>query len=274
MRLLPALACCLLASAALAGCNDAKATVAPQPFTCPDGTVIDLAQPAPTPASGHHGHGAASADPLSRCPKPPSVDLSAPATAVAHTATPIAWAVGLGDLPKAHSMLTSIRASPTPADADALAGPDSFGTELARREHNDLPFAFNVSHTFSAPGVVYLRAYAVIEGKDYWSGETAVEVVLAPPTGEVLTLTKAAGLAAGAFGPDDAELRLGDAVQVTNQDVVQHTFTWGEAGASLQALAVPAGATSDPVVLVVPGLYTLTTDDPVQPKRVSFTVRA
>lgn len=250
----------------LAGCSGGGGHDGAEPFTCPDQTVLDVES-----IEGHHESGF---DPAAHCPVPPSVRLDGvPATLGAYRTATVSWTLDNGSRAASHSMLTSLRVSPASvADAD-LGAPDAYGSELQRREHQNLPVTYETTLQFTQAATVYLRAYATIDGEDHWSPEATLRILPVEPTGTVVELTHAPGGPLGDFGPAEAQLLLGDAVAFVNEDVTPHTFTFtsGPGGAVPPAVEVAAMATGAPVPLLVPGTYEVETDD-VQPKAATLVV--
>ncbi len=259
MRILLAV---LVVAAALAGCTKDDGHTALDPVTCPDGTTLD-----PETVEGHHDAGF---DALAACPVPPSIRLEGvPATLEAYRSATFSWTLDNGSQ-AAHSLLTSVRVSPTSVADAELADPDSYGAELVRHEHQNLPVTYEGTLQFSQAATLYLRAYATINGADYWTPEAILEITPVQPTGVSVELTHSPGGPLGDFGPTDAVLNLGDAVVLVNDDLVEHAFTFTGPGAP-GPVTVGAVARSDPIPFLAPGTYKVDTDD-VQPKTLEFTV--
>ncbi len=260
----------LLVTAFLAGCTDDPHTHG-EAFTCPDGTVLQ-----PGNFTDHHNE---TFDLSVQCPVteevPPAsaavVDL--PATTTTFRPLNFGWVL---DTPEdeAHAMLTEVRVSSTSADTQDLAGPETFGTTVTKKEHQNFESGkrYDAEWTPNEPGTFYLRAYAEVFGSDIWSPEVAIEVNPVEPTGTTITITITEGgpLLAGA-DPSEVEATLGDAIVFQNDDLFAHSFTWTTAPMGLQDFAVAAGASSDPFILLVPGSYQYTSDD-MQPVRGSINV--
>lgn len=245
-----ALAALAVLSAALAGCSDGHS--APEPVVCPDGTTLTPEQVEALP--GHHDEGF---DPSGACPVAPSVRLEGvPASLQAFASAPFRWTLDNGTVPHAHSMLTAIRWSRAAVADTALAGPETYPEELIKREHQDLPITYRGNLSFAQAGTVYLRAYMEVAGEHYWSGEVALDVTPVLPTGTVhdVVVPPAAGVA-GDPEPVEVAARLGDAIRLDNQDVLPHTCAYDAGPGQTDPLSAEAQAQSEPVALLVPGLY-------------------
>jgi len=252
------LATLTLAALVLAGCSDDHSAL--DPVTCPDGSVVDVEN-----ATGHHDHGF---DPATACPDPATVTLEG-----VYASAAFSWTVDPGAKGSGHAMRTSVHASTSPvSDRDLAADPAAAGTQLALREHQDVPATFRGNLTFQQPGTYYVRAYAEVDGKPVWSNATVVNVTAVMATGTEVVVTKAVGGPLGDFTPATVTLELGDALVLRNDDVLEHTFTIQ--GPNNGSVTVARMASSDPIVFDVPGTYSVTTDDVQQPKTVQVTVKA
>lgn len=267
--LLAALSLSLLA---LAGCSGDDHT-ALDDVTCPDGTVLTGKQ-----IEEHADHHADGFDPATLCPVPPKVTLTGlPATVQVYRTAAFTWTVDSGSAGHGHSMLTSIRyAAAAVPDAEATLA--KYPNEVIKKEHQNLPVTFKGNLTFNAPGKVYVRAYAQVEGdglprRDVWSPEVVLEVLPVQPTGTVHEVAHAAG-PVGDLQPAELDAALGDAIAFRNDDIVPHTLEIESApdGAAACSLEAGAQATSAATcVLTVPGSYTFRTDD-VQEKHLRVDV--
>ncbi len=262
-----------LASLAVSGCSGDGGHASRTDFTCPDGSIITAARQETD--STHHE---AAFDPATLCPIAPRVLLQGlPATLGAYRSAAFTWAVDPGSVAHGHSLLTSIRYGNT--SVATVGAVEDYASELVKREHQDLPVTFKGNLTFTQAGMVYLRAYAQVQGETYarrdvWSDEVAIAIQPVAPTGTVHTVTHAAGLLLGEVTPaEPLDALLGDAVQFDNQDVTSHALTLsdGPKGASCIEITADAGQTSAACVLEVPGTYTWQTDDE-QPKTVEMRV--
>jgi hypothetical protein len=256
MRLLAA---ALALTFALAGCtsDDAGDEHVHNHVTCHDGTEVEV------PAN-HTGPPEAACPPM----RAPTVNVTqAPASVRIFAAASFAWVVDPGDHKRdAHSMLTSLRVATASAQDAALAGPDSFGTEVAKREHQNLPTTATASHTFTVPGTYFVRAYAEVQAhgmdaKDYWSPEVTVVVEDVLPTGNNTVVTHGVGNVAGKLTPDNVTLGLGDGIVLKNDDLTDHVFTPQACAQSIAAVTVPRQSSSQPIVFKAPGTCTFKTDD-------------
>lgn len=264
MRPLVAALVAALAALSVAGCSDPEPQL-PQLFTCPRGQVIEVPANATNPAS--------------LCPRlAPSVNLTAPASAVVFRPLTLSWSVDAGDYTGGHSMLTMVRASTTSQPASTLQGPQSYGIEVARGEHQDLPARLSSEHTFRTPGTYYVRAYAEIQAtgfatQDHWTEEQVIVVADVAATGNNTVVTHPLGDLAGKLDPAQVNLALGDGIVFQNDDVKERVFTPQTCAQPFEAVAVAAGAASEPLVFKVPGTCTFTTDD-LQPQTLTVNVGA
>lgn len=240
-------------SLAMAGCAGEPEGTAPTGDPCAGGGTAAGCQP-PTP------------------PTPPSVELTGlPAQATAYAQVPFSWSLQNHSVARAHSLLTSVRVSSTSVPDSYLAGPDSFGSEVAKHEHQDLPVTYQGTLQVKRAGTVYVRAYATIGGADYWSAEAAVSIGPVEPTGVVKAVTHTAGAFAGTMEPADQMLQLGDAVVLANDDIVDHVFTFDPP--VHDPMSVAGQSDSEPVVFLAPGTVRIMSDD-VQPLEATVDVRA
>lgn len=265
-------------SLALAGCSGGGGSHDAADVTCPDGTILTAEQ-----IEAHAGHHEDGFNATTLCPEPPQVTLSGlPATIQVYDSASFTWAVDAGSAAKGHSMLTSIRyAKASIPDAELVEGQmEKYPTEIIKKEHQDLPVTFKGNMTFNQPGKVYVRAYAQVQGeglqrRDVWSSEIVLDVLPVTPTGAVVTITHSPGLAASTLESAQETLVLGDAIQFTNQEVMELTLSQASAPAGAPACELTAGtgATStESCVLVVPGTYQFETNDVGQMKSVTLTV--
>lgn len=263
-----------LLAAALAGCSgDDGGHATLSDFTCPDGAIVTAAQQ--EAAESHHD---AVFDPAALCPVAPVVKLEGlPATLGVYRNAPFTWVVDPGSVAHGHSMLTSIRFATTSVPAPAAM--TDYATEVIKREHQDLPVTFKGNLTFTQAGTVYVRAYAQVQGEGYarrdvWSEEVVLQIQPVAPTGNVVTVTHGPGLFLATVTPaEPVDAVLGDAIQLTNDDLAPHSLTLesGPQGASCPEISAGEGASSAACVLQVPGTYTWKTDDQ-QPKRITIKV--
>jgi plastocyanin len=254
------LSAAVLLTLALAGCGD-KEEADLQPVTCPDGTVLGTEQLEAMP--GHHDAGF---NATAHCPVPPSVTLAGiPASLGAFRTAPFSWTLDNGTVDHAHSMLTSIRWSERSIPDADLTSATKYPGELVKREHQNLPVTYQGNLTFSKAGKVYLRAYMEVSGKDYWSREVALEVLPVAPTGKVIQFTHTPGDSLGSIEPGNSGAALGDAIQLVNQDVRDHTCTFKRGPVATAPLTAPMNGQSDAVVLVAPGVHEFECDE-LQPK--------
>lgn len=261
-----------LVTLALAGCSGSDHSPLDD-VACPDGTVVpgkDLEA-----IDAHHED---DFDATSACPEPPSVTLTGlPATLQVYGTSSFTWTVDPGSVQNGHSMLTAIRYSMTSVP-DEQASLDNYSKEVLKKEHQDLPVAFGGNLTFNVPGMIYLRAYAMVRGTgysdhDFWSPEIALDVLPVQPTGVSYTVTHSLGPLDN-LDPNELTIDLGDTVVFSNEDLVPHTLTAenGPAGSVACTMTAPANGAADACLYVVPGTYTYASDD-VQSKRLTVNVR-
>lgn len=256
----------LLLALALAGCQDKGAGHAAEPVTCPDGTVLSAEDIENLTAEQGTDHHAGGFDATALCPVEPSVTLEGiPASLQAFTQATFQWSVAGGSIKGAHSMLTSIRYSMASVPDSGLTEVGKYPSELIKREHQALPVAYNGTLSFAKPGVVYLRAYATVQGEgvpaaDYWSDEVALEVTEVEPTGTVHTIVKGPGDFLSAPSPATTSALLGDAIELDNQEPVPRTCSFKGGPAQVEALSAAGQARSNQVLLLVPGAYEFSCD--------------
>lgn len=268
-------AAALLLALLLAGCTggDGPATTTTGPPTCPAGQKLATGG-SPTDATSS---ASSSCVPL----KLPSVALGdLPAAITVYRAVTLTWSIDPGDYTQeAHSMRNSLHVSPTPVADAELAGPASYGTEIAKKEHQNLPALGAVEHRFTAPGTYYLRAYAQVRSAgvndtDYWSPEAMVTVADIEPTGNNTTVTHPVGNAAGKLEPATVDIGLGDGVILKNDDVTDHVFTPQQGCLQFTAaVTVAKQSSSAPLVFKAPGTCRFATDD-LQPQTLTVNVSA
>ncbi|MEA3190581.1 MAG: hypothetical protein QOD77_1163 [Thermoplasmata archaeon] len=242
----------------LAGCSGSQDDT----FACPDGTILTLSDDAP-------------ADPASLCPQPvaPSVSLGAVSyNATVYLEAKVSWTVSNGSYPGGHSMYNSVRLAHHPTPLDQVKKMEDYGVmELAVKEHQNLPAAgpFNGTFTLTTPGTFYLRAYARIYAdglpeKEYWSAEVPIKVSDIATTGTLEIVTHAAGdFAGGGLDKNTVDLVAGDALEVKNDDVLDHAYTLknGPVGSKVGDIVVARLASSGAFILKIPGTYTWESDD-------------
>lgn len=264
----------LLLTGALAGCSSKTASVT---FVCPDNTAIDL--------NTVPGHDAPGFDPVKACPVKPYAVLPGPITVSAYRTAPIHWEFRNGTFgtkaDPAHAMLTEIRVSNTSVPQASLAGPESYGYELAslRREHQNLPAAFDAKLPFfTTPGTRYLRAYMDVfpngatsgNETNAWSTEVTLIVTPVAPTGTTLILDRPLGpYVPGQTGnlTKETAAKLGDALVLRDSDAAPHTFTVTKSppGSSLKegtTYALQSMESAAAIQLNVPGTYAFSLDEP------------
>lgn len=262
-----------------AGCAGNEDTHEHMTHTCADGTVVDLST-----VDGHDEVGFDAERDACTPATPLRVVLdSAPMTLRAYETGSVMWSLDPGSHTGAHSMLNVVRMSNTSVSDAALVGlsaPDGYGSvELGKMEHQNLPAGpFNASFSVKEPGVYYIRALARIyadgvEESVYVSSEHILNVTAVALTTDIATVTHAAGNSVGGLDTTTLARKLGDGVIFKNDDVTDHTFTWASQpqGSELEDVVVARLASSAPIHFLVPGTYTVTTDD-VQPVTLTINV--
>ncbi|MEK6985474.1 MAG: hypothetical protein AABX89_03715 [Candidatus Thermoplasmatota archaeon] len=248
----------LLSTMALAGC-----TSGPGLYTClagpGAGTEIDLATVAGSDAEGFN--------PESACPQPvaPSTAfVNLPLTFQAYTPATVTWTVLPGSYAEGHAMLSVLKGSHHPITAAAPTAAD-YAFEYGKKEHQNIPTdPFAQTLTFDAPGTRYVRLFANVRGEGltetpYWSEEVKITIDPVAATGNTVTITKPAGEFQGKLVADSA-FKLGDAVQITNDDLRPQTFSFVKVPPGFtkpQDVELANGATSAPLLLNIPGGYTV-----------------
>ncbi len=243
----------VVAALALSGCTDDEHG---HSYTCPDGTEVD------TSGADHHN---ATFDPESLCvpPQGPTLSLTGvPDMLVAYQFANVTWGMDLGDLEEGHSMMTQLRVAAEPGAPAITDGPDAFGEEVVKREHQDLPFTYDAAIRFTDPGTVYLRGYASFGAEHHWTEAYEIQVMPVQPTGTVKILTHGAGNFAGGLSPSTVEITLGETLVIQNDDAMAHTFTFsGSTCDGIGPVDVGAQSVSEEILIVHPGSCTVESDD-------------
>jgi hypothetical protein len=261
----------VLAAMGFAGCSGDKDADL-QPVTCPDGTVLTTEALEAMPE--HHEEGF---DAMAHCPVQPSVRLEGvPASLQAFEAGAFSWTLDNGTVDHAHSMLTSIRYSTASVPDGELTEMKKYPSELIKREHQNLPITYRGNLTFTKVGMVYLRAYMEVAGKDYWSPEVAIDVTAVVPTGKVVEFKIPAGAGlAGDVDPPEAIVQLGDAIKVVNENPVPGGNTCTRSSGPVETAPVGnAEGASESIVMVVPGVYEFSCDTVPNPTGFKVIVNA
>lgn len=265
MRNRSLLAALPLLALVLAGCSGGDSDHGHM-VTCNDGSEIDYSQD-----DRHHDD---TFDPSGLC-APPPLELTlagVPATMVAYDTATVAFQLPLGGRERGHSMDNQVRASTAPGAPGPADGPGSYGEQVGRREHQDLPVAFDAAFMPTGPGTYYLRGVAEVDGSYIWSEESVVEVLPVTASGTQVSVGYEAGGLLGPLAPAQTDARLGDELVFQNDDVVEHVFTFSSGPWSGLSVTVPAGATSEPILLDVPAVHEVTGDDLPDPTRVTIRV--
>ncbi len=247
----------LLAAVALAGCADDAPHNHGVILTCSDGTVLDSGN-----FTDHHADNFTLQD---HCPKadPPAISVMLGLSNLSpFTYEPVAATWDITPLlPEGHSMLTELRVSDQPGDN--LTTPDSFGDVVDKREHQNTPASFEAEWVPKAPGTYYLRAYAENQGDHFWSQPTQVEVLPVEPTGVTHTITISAGGPAASVEPAALSMTIGDAVVWQNDDLLDRHIISTSGPGEFDTGAIGRGAASEPIVLLAPGFYEYSSQDPL-----------
>ncbi len=158
---------------------------------------------------------------------------------------------GMGAAP-VHSMDSRIVASTDSARPTNATGPDDWGVEVAREQHQNLPGSFEGSLTWDEVGTVYLQGYMLIEGENVWTDLGSIEVTEAQPTGDTTTVNVTAG-PPPAVDVSQAGLVVGDALVFDNQGPVDYTavFTCSD-DVTVPEIAVGANGQSQAFVFTMP----------------------
>jgi hypothetical protein len=227
----------------VSGCSDSAE--APT-LTCSDGqvkTVVDGSEVCQDP------------------PPPVRVELGAlPGSMGVYERVTLAWT--LQSPGPAHTMRTEARVS---AASGQPTGPDTYGEKIGGKEHQDFqPGArFDAEWKPTSAGTYYVRAYALVNGSDYWSNETLVQVTAAQPTDRIEAVTIApGGPVAASASPTPLMLDLGDGMVFQNDDVFAHTFTWS-GPVAMEPTVAALRANTQPIHFLVPGSYRYTSNDAV-----------
>ncbi|MFO1532168.1 MAG: hypothetical protein ABR562_00490 [Thermoplasmatota archaeon] len=261
----PLLALALAVALVAAGCTG-KTEPPTSTRTCPGG------QPIPANVTG---------EPAQVCPKPAppfAAFKDLPGDLRIYKPATFTWFVSASNYTGGHSMLSSIRLSGNSVPDSALAGPDSYGKEIASKAHQNLPGTFTGDYTFTTPGTYYARVYATIladdlAGKDYWSNEVMLMVADVLPTGKNVVVTHGPGNSAAKLDPNPVDIKLGDGVVLKNDDLVDHKLTMVGCPQTFPELTVPKATSSQPMVFKAPGTCTFATDD-LQPQTLTVNVTA
>jgi len=255
----------LVLAAALSGCTSDPE---PMTFTCPGGATVTV--PANMTAQPQD------ACPKAPPPKPPSIAFQPPQELRIYRPFSFAWSLDAGNHTGGHSMDSQVRLSTVSVADGALAGPESYGMEIAKKEHQNLPVSLSQEYTFKVPGMYYVRVYATIladglESRDYWTPEHMLMVADVAPSGNNTTVTHAVGNVAGKVAPDTLDLRLGDGIILKNDDLVDHVFTPQSCEEHKDPVTVAKTSSSPVILFKAPGTCVFKTDD-LQPQSLTVNV--
>lgn len=175
----------------------------------------------------------------------------APASVHAYYPIRINWTVAAADGNESTAARTGIAYAAHPVPQPIR--PADYGNETAAYTAVDVPQEFNRTFTHADAHILYLRAYARFEDTTYyWSDEVEVNVTI-----DTYTVTIEGTLTGARYEPDNLTVRIGDAIQWTNEDAVEHTAT-NDTGTPepFDTGPIAAGETSDPLSFTTAGTYT------------------
>lgn len=173
----------------------------------------------------------------------------------------------------AHAMMTQVRVSTESLPADNTTAPEDYGTEVAKKEHQDFESGARYEGSFAskAEGTFHFRAYAYVDNEHLWSGEVVLEVAPVEPTGEVHDITFDAGALVSGATPTELQVGLGDAVRFTNEDVLARTVSF-TGPSDMAAVDLEPMDSAQSGAFLVPGSYDWTSDDAGRPITGTITV--
>ena len=151
-----------------------------------------------------------------------------------------------------HSMDSRILVGTESVTVTNATGPDDWGMEVARQQHQNLPGSFEASLSWDEPATLYLKGYMLIDGENVWTDLGSVDVTLVQPTGNVTTVTIQQG-PPPSLDSTETGLLVGDAIVFQNDGPVDYTavFTCSD-GVTVGPVAVGMQATSQQVVFLEP----------------------
>lgn len=225
----------LLVAVALAGCTDNNASSG-EP-TCPPETHFRDAEGACVP----HVEPRMSIEGL-------------PAAIEQYQAVSFTWALdnGTRGAPGApvHSMDSRILLGNATEPVTNTTGPDDWGTQIAREEHQNLPGQFEASFSWEAPETLAVRGYMRIDGEHLWYdlGTLIVEPVSA--TGNTTTISISG--TPPSLSESNVGIRIGDGVSWDNENTLYgYTIEFScNNGVTVDPVEVPAGGSSAAVVFL------------------------
>lgn len=151
-----------------------------------------------------------------------------------------------------HSMDSRILVDVVAGAVTNETGPDDWGMEVARQEHQNLPGSFEAMLSWSEPATLYLKGFMLIEGKNVWNDLGTVDVTAVQPTGNLTTITISQG-PPPALDQTETRILVGDAVVFQNDASLDYTavFTCSD-GVAVPELAVGMQGNSPQVVFLEP----------------------
>ncbi len=187
--------------------------------------------------------------------EPKIVVMDLPESFGAYSTVSFTWSLDNGtrgtDSVPVHSMDSRILVSNEAGTVSNMTGPDDWGMEVAREQHQNLPGTFEGSISWDAVETIYLRGYMLIDGVNTWTDLGTVDVTAPEPTGQVVLVT--VGGPPAALDNSAAGMTVGDGFQIKNDQAYDYTavFTCSNE-VTVAELAVPASGSSDVVVFEKP----------------------
>lgn len=120
-----------------------------------------------------------------------------------------------------HSMDSRILAGTESATVTNATGPDDWGVEVAREQHQNLPGSFEATLSWDEPATLYLKGYMLIEGENVWTDLGMVDVTPVQPTGNQTTVTVSGP--PPALDSTETSITVGDALVFQNDSPVDYT---------------------------------------------------
>lgn len=238
--IVPTLIASLLAVVALAGCFGGESGDGSEASPTTSGTGDDSGSPFPTNDTGSGPGGPVSVTILNY-------------TESANVSEPIAveWSVETDGNETALEVTNTMIAYGNESHMSP-EGPDDYGN-TSGESAGTTPQNFSTEFSVDEPTTIYFRAYALVDGADYWSTEQTVEV--GGIAGEAVNITIQAasvGYLSG-YDPDEVTINVGDAVSWFNEDDSTHTATATDG--SWTTGDVSEGQASEAIVFEEPGEY-------------------
>lgn len=174
-----------------------------------------------------------------------------------------------------HSMDSRILVDTESATVTNTTGPDDWGVEVAREQHQNLPGSFEASLTWDEPATLYLKGYMLIGGENVWTDLGTVDVSPVQPTGNQTAIVIEQG-PPPALNNTDVSITVGDHVEFVNESPVDYTavITCGEV--EWDPVAVGMDTSVATPAFLVPGscdytLYSALGDNSVEPDPLALT---